>query len=133
MDRASFLKTQRAHFRAHTTRVLRQLKDERFEIEDDHREVHREYNAGESVNFGFLVTLCTRKKIFVICYDALRHMRALNADDVDLSRLPRLIRVHKAQMVKMGSNYVEENARLLDEMLESLTINLAWLRIILTG
>ena len=133
MDRASFLEDQRVKFRLHTHAVIRLLKDERFEIEDDHREVHRAYNEGQDVNFGFLVTLSTRKKIFVHAYDALRRMRALNAEDVDLSRLPRLIRIHKVQMDEMNSKCAQENGRFLDEMLDSLIQNLEWLRIILKG
>lgn len=131
-DRTAFLEQQRAHFRARTTCVIRQVQDERFQVDEDHSALHRAFNAGDdSVNFPYLVTMCTRKKIFVMCYDALRRMRNLDAN-VNLSRLPRLIRVHKAQMRQIMGDGVcmRKNDRFFDEMLDSMTHNLQWLRVI---
>ena len=132
MDRASFLTAQRAHFRERTACLMRCLQERRFQIEDEHRVLHAAFNQGdESVNFALLITLCTRKKIYVTCCNALRRMRALDAQSVDLKRLPRLIRVHQAQMARIGTgSYMKKNARFLDDMLDGLTHNLNWLRVL---
>lgn len=128
-QRQKFLEQQRALFKAKTNHVIRTVKEERFQIEDECNEYKKSFYADDSVDFGILMCLTTRTKIHRIALDALKKMRNYD-DDVDISRLPTLIRVHTNQLRKIGTAHADVNIKFYKSMLESIQHNLNWLRVI---
>ena len=59
-------------------------------------------------------------------------MRNYN-DDVDISRLKKLISIHKNQLRKTGTSNYGVNAKFYDSMYDSIEHNLRWLRVIKCG
>jgi hypothetical protein len=128
-QRQKFLEQQRALFKVKTNHVIRTIKEERFQIEDDCNEYKKAFYADESVDFGIMMCLTTRTKIHRIALDALKKMRNYE-DDVDISRLPQLVRVHTNQLRKIGTGNAEMNIKFYKSMLDSIEHNLQWLRVI---
>lgn len=128
-QRQKFLEKQRAFFKEKTNHVIRTVKEERFQIEDDCNDYKKTFYADESVDFGIMMCLTTRTKIHRISLDALKKMRNFD-DDVDISRLPKLIRVHTNQLRKIGTANAEMNIKFYESMLDSIEQNLRWLRVI---
>ena len=112
-----------------TNKVIQLTKEERWTIADECNEINKAYNNGEEVHFGVLVAISTRNKIHRMVYDALCKMRNFD-EDVDISRLRRLIPIHLTQTKKLGSGNYEINKRFYTDMLESLEHNLSWLRVL---
>lgn len=127
--RAKFLEQQRAHFKTKTNNVIRLIKEERFQIEDDCHEYKNAYNQGGSVDFGIMMCLTTRTKIHIIGLEALKKMRNFQ-DDIDISRLPKLVRVHANQLRKIGTKNAEANIQFYCSMLNSIEHGIEWLRVI---
>jgi hypothetical protein len=128
-QRQKFLEQQRSLFKVKTNHVIRTVKEERFQIEDDCNDYKKAFMRDESVDFGILMCLTTRTKIHRIALDALKKMRNYD-DDVDISRLPTLIRVHTNQLRKIGTAHADVNIKFYKSMLESIQHNLNWLRVI---
>ena len=80
------------------------------------------------VDFGVLMAITTRKKIHILVHNALNKMRN-HDDNVDLTRLHKLITLHKSQMKKIGTMHYEINAKFYDSMLQAVTTNLHWLKV----
>ena len=131
-QRQKYLEFQRIAFKEKTNKVIRMVKEERFQIADDHQEYHKAFLCFYSVDFGILMCLTTRKKIHAISYEALKKMRNYN-DDVDISRLKKLISIHKNQLRKTGTSNYGVNAKFYDSMYDSIEHNLRWLRVIKCG
>lgn len=128
-QRARYLEQQRALFKTKTNHVIRTIKDERFEVEDNLQDYKKAFYGKKSVDFGVMMCLTTRTKIHRIALDALKKMRNLD-DNVDIERLPKLIRVHANQLRKIGTVHAQENIQMYKSMLESIEQNLQWLRVI---
>lgn len=131
-QRQKYLAFQQAAFKEKTNIVIRKVKEERYEIEDDHKAYHTAFLSGKSVDFGILMSITTRKKIHIMSYEYLRRMRNYD-DNIDLSRLKRLINIHKNQLRKLGTAHYDVNAKFYDSMYESIDHNLRWLRVLKCG
>ncbi len=128
-QRQKFLEMQRILFKEKTNHITRTIKEERFTIEDDHKDYHDAFVNNRSVDFGILMCLTTRKKIHIIAYEALKKMRNYD-DNVDISRLRKLVNVHKHQLLKSGTSHHAVNVKFYDDMVDAIDQNLNWLRVI---
>lgn len=128
-QRERYIAIQKEVMKQKTNMVIRKIKDERFEIEDDCKAYSQAFYNDLDISVGLAATVATRKKIHQISYEALKKIRNCN-DDVDLDRLARLIRIHKTQLRKLRPNDCESNLKFYDEMIESITQNLSWLKIL---
>tara|TARA_R110001592_G_scaffold93761_11_gene272011 strand:- start:645 stop:1058 length:414 start_codon:yes stop_codon:yes gene_type:complete len=131
-QRRKFLEMQRVLFKQKTNHVTRTIKEERFDIEDDHYKYHKAYMSERSADFGILMCLTTRKKIHIKAYEIMKKMRNYD-DNVDTIRLRKLIHVHKHQLRKSGTAHQSENVKFYDDMIEAIEHNLHWLRILKCG
>jgi len=128
-QRAKFLEQQRALFKAKTNYVIRTIKEERFQTEDDCSVYKAAFYADRSVDFGILMSLTTRAKIYYVAMEALKKLRNFDSD-IDISRLPTLIRVHTHQLRTIGTKNAEANIQFCREMLDSIEQNHKWLLLI---
>ena len=130
--RERYIAFQKDFFKRKTNLVLAKYKNERFQIEDDHKPLHNAFLTDKPVDFGVLMAITTRKKIHILVHNALNRMRN-HDDNVDLTRLHKLISLHKSQMKKIGTMHYEINAKFYDSMYQAVTTNLHWLRVINRG
>ena len=101
-------------FKAECHALLTATKEEYYAIEDEHAAMRRRFMRDESVDLGHFVTMTTRLKIHALAYRALKRMR--NFESCDLSRLPRLVALHRSQLKRLGTMHYQRNATYYSHM-----------------
>ena len=128
-QRQKYIDFQKKALKLKTNNVVRKIKEERFEIEDNAKEYSCAFYNDDGIDTGVAVTVLTRKKIHEISYDMLKKIRNYE-DDIDTTRLKRLIKIHIAQLKKIKSTDYELNIKFYKDMYEAVETNLSWLKIL---
>ena len=76
--RQKFIRVQLLTLKAKTIAVLRKVKEERFTIEDEQKELARRFMNDEEDDMAMLMTVTVRQKIHTISYKALQDIRAVS-------------------------------------------------------
>jgi pyrimidine operon attenuation protein/uracil phosphoribosyltransferase len=128
-QRARYIDFQKKLIKEKTNHVVRMVKEERFEIEDNAKEYSYAFINDGDIDTGVAVAMATRKKIHQISYDMLKKIRNYE-DDIDTTRLKRLINIHINQMKKLKVEACESNIKFYRDMYEAIESNLSWLKIL---
>tara|TARA_Y100000114_G_scaffold42986_1_gene38352 strand:+ start:908 stop:1315 length:408 start_codon:yes stop_codon:yes gene_type:complete len=126
--RQKFIRVQLLTLKAKTIAVLRKVKEERFTIEDEQKELARRFINDEEDDMAMLMTVTVRQKIHAISYKALQDIRDWKIPNID--RLPRLVNIHLNQLKKMNAVHYDINKKFYTEMLDSIQQNKKWLEIL---
>ena len=108
------LARQLCSFKAECNALLTATKEEYYAIEDEHVAMRRRFMRDERIDLGHFLTLTTRLKIHALSYRALKRMRNFNA--CDLSRLPKLVALHRSQLKKLGTAHYQRNVTYYSHM-----------------
>ena len=103
--RDAFVIRQLCSFKMDCNTLLAATKDEYYAIEDEHAAMRRRFMRDERVDLGHFLSVTTRLKIHALAYRALKRMR--NFESCDLSRLPRLVALHRNQL----KNHIQKSNR----------------------
>ena len=114
MARRAFVARQLCSFKAECHALLTATKEEFYALQDEHATIRQRFMQDKSVDFGYLICLTTRLKIHALAYRALKRMR--NFEPCDLSRLPRLVALHRSQLKRLGTMHYEQNVTYYSHM-----------------
>lgn len=128
-QRQKYIEVQKYGLKVKTNIVIRKIKEERFEIEENAKQYSEAFYNDEDILLGVALSVLTRSKIHKISYDILKKIRNYE-DDIDLSRLKRLISIHKNQLIKLKPDAYKCNIQFYADMYESINANLSWLKIL---
>ena len=128
-QRQKYIEVQKYALKVKTNMIIRKIKEERFEIEDNAKQYSQAFYNDEDIPLGVAVTVLTRSKIHKISYDILKKIRNYE-DDCDLSRLKRLISIHKNQLLKLKPDEYKANIKFYNDMYSAINTNLSWLKIL---
>lgn len=126
--RQKFIRLQLLAMKAKTIAVLRKVKEERFTVEDEQKELAKRFYNDTEDDMPMLMTVTVRQKIHAISYKALQDIRDWKIPNID--RLPKLINIHLKQLKKMNAAHYEINKKFYTDMLESIEQNKRWLEIL---
>ena len=82
----------------------------------------------ETIDFGHFLCLTTRLKIHTIAHRALKSLR--NFQPCDLSRLPRLVALHRSQVKRLGTVHYKANRIYYAQMQERLFVLSRYLHVL---
>lgn len=106
--REAFVTQQLSLFKAQCHALLTATKGDYYNLLDEHDAMRAQFmRDDETVDLGYFLSLTTRVKIHALAYKALKKMRNLQA--CDLSRLPRMVALHRTQLAKLGTIHYERN------------------------
>ena len=128
IKRQKFIRLQLLTMKAKTIAVLRKVKEERFTVEDEQKELAKRFYNDTEDDMPMLMTVTVRQKIHAISYKALQDIRDWKIPNID--RLPKLINIHLKQLKKMNAAHYEINKKFYTDMLESIEQNKKWLEIL---
>lgn len=128
-QRQQYIDTQKKLLKLKTNMVIRSIKEERFEIEDNSKDFSYAFIHDEDIDIGVAVATLIRKKIHEMSYDMLKKIRNYE-DDIDITRLKRLINIHITQLKKIKPEAYECNIKFYRDMYEAVEKNLSWLKIL---
>lgn len=111
--------------------LIKYTTEEKFAIEEDLHRIKRNYMYDEDfIQFDVLMAITVRHKIHTLADGYLRKIKRFE-NDIDLTRLKRLINIHKNQMRKLHTDKLHIQVTFYDEMLYSLQQSLRWLTLLL--
>ena len=110
--------------------LFKQVKDERFEIEEEKNKMAaRFYCDDPTVDFPHLVSITTRSKIHIEAHNILLKIRN-GASGGSCNRLAKLISIHKNQLKKIGTDNYSANVLFYTKMLDAIATNHHWLQVL---
>lgn len=111
--------------------LIKYTTEEKFAIQEDLQRIKHVYMHDDGfIQFDVLMAITVRYKIHVMADEFLRKIKRFE-DDIDLTRLKKLIRIHKHQMYKLHTERLHIQVTFYDEMLHSLEQSLRWLKLLL--
>jgi hypothetical protein len=111
--------------------LIKYTTEEKFSIEEDLHRIKQNYMYDEDfIQFDVLMAITVRFKIHSLADGYLRKIKRFE-NDIDLTRLKRLINIHKNQMKKLHTNRIHIQVTFYDEMLYSIEQSLRWLTLLL--
>ena len=111
--------------------MIKYTTEEKFAIEEDLCRIKEAYiNHENFLQFDVLMAVTVRQKIHSMADSFLRKIKRFE-NDIDLSRLKKLIRIHKHQMLKLHTDQLHIQVTFYDEMLYSIEQSLRWLTLLL--
>jgi len=111
--------------------LIKYTTEEKFLIEEDLHRIKRNYMDDEGfIQFDVLMAITVRYKIHTLADGYLRKIKRFEKD-VDLSRLRRLVSIHKSQMKKLHTDRLHIQVTFYDEMFYSIEQSLRWLTLLL--
>ena len=111
--------------------LIKYTTEEKFAIEDDLQRIKRNYiNDDNFIQFDVLMAITVRYKIHSLADGYLRKIKRFE-NDIDLTRIRKLINIHKNQMKKLHTKQLHIQVTFYDEMLYSIEQSLRWLTLLL--
>ena len=114
MKREDFVAVQLWNFKKECNLLLSGTIEEHFALVDEHAAMRNQFMRDEPIDFGHFMCLTTRLKIHIIAHRALKLLR--NFDFCDLSRLPKLVALHRSQLKRLGTVHYKSNAIYYEHM-----------------
>ena len=126
---AFFVRNQLSDLKKQTRIIIRNTRDERFEIEDAAKEKSKLF-YNDAVSIGEAMCYATRAKIHRIADVILQRITRFDMS-VNTSRLERLIPIHLSQIRRLAPVRFVQNKQFYEDMLQSLEMKVRWLKILL--
>ena len=111
--------------------LIKYTTEEKFEIQDDLQRIKQIYiNDDDFIQFDVLMAITVRYKIHSLADGYLRKIKRFE-NDINLTRIRKLISIHKNQMKKLHTNQIHIQVTFYDEMLYSIEQSLRWLTLLI--